>query len=104
MRSAFGVEDPRLISKAKKQTVTTPPSAGRVATAALVPFGIHGAVAGKPGHKGRAWGNEFGGSILGEIAGSALTRHPVGTQLGSMGGSAGGMWHAQRRGHLKRES
>jgi hypothetical protein len=107
--SAFGVEDTR-ISKADSDR---PPkaSAGRIASGALAsPY--HGLVAGKPGKKLRAAGNELGGGVLGgvggRIAGTVLTRgKPVGAAIGSrvgvLGGGAAGVVRAQGRGYYKPE-
>ena len=102
MLSAFGVEHPTISKAARKQTNTKPASGGRIVAGSLVPFGLHGAVAGKPGHKLRAWGNEFGGDIAGSIIGGA-TRHPMGSLVGSVAGGAAGTVHAQRRGHYKKQ-
>jgi hypothetical protein len=85
-------------------------SPGRIYTAASFPA-IHGAVAGKPGHKLRAAANEGGGAALGGLAGTAagmaLSRGrfaPSSVVLGSAGGTAGalmGLQHNVKRGYLK---
>jgi hypothetical protein len=139
MLSAFGVEDPR-ISKADKtdrkavreaagikpgfhpsnrhvgvpDRTGTPQYGGRVATGMVFP-GVHGAVAGAPGHKLRATGNEVGGLTGGAVAGGALgalghavTRGHMPTTIaehlveaGALAGTAAGVQRAQRKGHYK---
>lgn len=107
--SAFGVEDPRLVSKAKKQK---PPSAGRQVAGTFIP-GWHGAFAGKKGHKLRAIGNELGGGFAGSTAGTIIGRtlsrgNPTvgaiaGDAIGGVAGTFAGTRHAQSRGHYKKE-
>lgn len=85
-------------------------SPGRIYTAASFPA-IHGAVAGKPGHKLRAAVNEGGGAALGGLAGTAagmaLSRGrfaPSAAALGAGGGTFGalmGLQHNVKQGHLK---
>lgn len=57
-------------------------STGRYATGILFP-GIHGAVAGKPGKKLRAAGNELGGNLLGSAVGGGVT-YGVGRSIGKL--------------------
>jgi hypothetical protein len=96
-------------------------STGRYATGMLFP-GFHGAVAGKPGKKVRAAGNELGGNILGSAVGSGVS-YGIGRSIGklkspraaiaaaglggligfgtSATGSGLGVKRAQRKGHYK---
>lgn len=93
------------------------PSRGRQLTGVAFP-GLHGAVAGKPGKKLRAAGNEYGGSLAGSFAGSlagqAATLHaksPItrglvasaGALGGAVEGSRRGVLRAQRKGQYKKE-
>ena len=101
--SAFGVEHGE-ISKAKNGDQM---STGRmVATGLFAP--VHGAVAGRPGKKLRATGNEMGGSVAGALTGAAtaaLLKKPALTrdlmQGGAIGGAIGGGSINQRKGYYK---
>jgi hypothetical protein len=81
------------------QQNTAKPSAGRVATGALVP-GYHSLVAGKKGYKARAFGNEFGAGMAGGMAGSAIAGPRLGVPAGIAGAALGTM-RAHKKGYLK---
>lgn len=120
MISAFGVEHGDEVSKAgDKYDGHKAPTKGR-RLAASAGGGLHPLIAGKSGHKARAFGNTavraVGGSMAGGVAGSltgaALSRgNPVASAVGSGVGSLAGL-HAgtqravtinTRRGHFKKQ-
>jgi hypothetical protein len=103
--SPFGVEHVD-ISKAANTKKASP---GRLATAGLF-SPVHGVVAGKKGKKLRAGGNEFGGTLLGGIAGGTVAViarkpgafHPL-SAAGGTGGAVMGAMRAQKKGYFKPE-
>lgn len=106
MISAFGIDHGEVLSKANQK----PPSAGRVALAGIAP-GFHGPIAGRKGKKLRAFGNEAGGSLLGQTAGAtvgmAAGKPVLASRLaagGAVGGGIAGVYRNQRKNYLKRQS
>lgn len=89
-KMADHADSPFLISKAKKKS----PSAGRYATAAAAPLGIHGFVAGKKGHKLKAGGAELLAGEGGGIIGTAIAG-----PLGGLAAGAGGRMLATNAAH-----
>ena len=72
--NAFGVEVGSISKKERKEPDWGPhgkPSVGRVVTGAMAP-GVHGLIAGAPGHKMRAAGREVGESAAGTVAGTGV--------------------------------
>jgi hypothetical protein len=122
--SYWGVDHGDEVSKAStgmdKYNGQGKPSGKRRLTAQAF-GGWHGAVAGKPGKKLRAFGNQTGGGLAGGYAGGAVGgglaalatrgRSPLATQTGALtgslaGGTAGlqaGLNRNQRKGYLKPE-
>lgn len=117
---AFGVGPADEVSKAEKKA-----SAGRQALGGAFP-GIHGAIAGKKGHKLRAVGNELGGATAGGVAGfgagaiggmlvgrklggrvgagvGSSIGGTVGSQIGNLAGGVAGTKRAQKMGHYKKD-
>jgi len=98
--------DPFELSKKKDHKSKGNPSTGRAVTSALFP-GIHGAVAGRKGHKVDAAGNELVGSIAGGTVGQ-MAAIPFGPAAMGVGGVAGnitgntlGTRRANRMGYYK---
>lgn len=100
--SFWGVDHGGEVSKAAPAAPAQPKQktpTGRLITGGLFP-GIHGAVAGKPGNKLRAAGNEYGGALLGGVAGAALTKGRA-AGVGQVAGGMLGTDRAQKKGYFK---
>lgn len=107
MLSAFGVEHGEIskefFGRERKKNKQKKASLGRLTAGTLAGgSGIHGAIAGKKGHKLRAMGNQIGGGLAAGLP-ATMVAGPVAGLPATLVGANIGTRRAQAMGHFKKQ-